>query len=111
MMLPMSSTFPVACSWCLWTLLSLCYGLEFRYHNSVEIEKYLREVNRNYPAITHRYSIGKSVEGKGFCLCFSQANRHIDEMSDLTASTYSFSEQLVHLVSYFKGVPESDLTN
>ncbi|XP_041935982.1 carboxypeptidase M isoform X1 [Alosa sapidissima] len=64
MMLSMGTTFPILCSWCLWTVLSLCYGLEFRYHNSVEVEKYLREVSRSYPAFTHRYSIGKSVEGR-----------------------------------------------
>ena len=66
MMLSTDKTFPVACSWCLWTLLSLCYGLEFRYHNSAEVEKYLREVTRNYPSFTYRYNIGRSVEGKGF---------------------------------------------
>ncbi|XP_012674015.2 carboxypeptidase M [Clupea harengus] len=64
MMLSTDKTFPVACSWCLWTLLSLCYGLEFRYHNSAEVEKYLREVTRNYPSFTYRYNIGRSVEGR-----------------------------------------------
>ncbi|XP_062383881.1 carboxypeptidase M [Sardina pilchardus] len=64
MMLSASTTSPIVCSWCLWTLLSLCYGLEFRYHNSAEVEKYLREVSRNYPAFTYRYSIGRSVEGR-----------------------------------------------
>ncbi|KAL2088232.1 hypothetical protein ACEWY4_017060 [Coilia grayii] len=64
MMLSTDTTFPVACSWCLWTLLSLCYGLEFRYHNTAEVEKYLRDVSRNYPNITYRYNIGRSVEGR-----------------------------------------------
>ncbi|XP_030638542.1 carboxypeptidase M [Chanos chanos] len=39
-------------------------GLEFRYHNSIEVEQYLKTVNRNHPEFTHLHSIGKSVEGR-----------------------------------------------
>lgn len=48
----------------LWSWLSSIHGLEFRYHNSVEMEQYLKDINRTYPEITHLHSIGQSVEGK-----------------------------------------------
>ncbi|KAG1953018.1 carboxypeptidase M [Pimephales promelas] len=47
------------CSW-----LSSIHGLDFRYYNSVEMEQYLKDVNRTYPEITHLHSIGQSVEGR-----------------------------------------------
>ncbi|XP_048872934.1 carboxypeptidase M [Brienomyrus brachyistius] len=43
---------------------ALCHGLEFRYHNSTEVEEYLKAVHRNYSSLTHLHSIGKSVEGR-----------------------------------------------
>lgn len=46
------------------TLVALFTGLEFRYHNSVEVEDYLRYINRTFPDFTHLHSIGKSVEGR-----------------------------------------------
>lgn len=101
-MLPMSSTFPITCSWCLWTLLSLCYGLEFRYHNSVEVEKYLMDVNRNYPSITHRYSIGKSVEGKGFLPLLLRLL--VILMTSTTASTYSFYKHPVRVFNTMRSI-------
>ncbi|XP_031840288.1 carboxypeptidase D svr [Nomia melanderi] len=36
----------------------------FKHHNYAELEKYLKELNGNYPNITRLYSIGKSVEGR-----------------------------------------------
>ncbi|XP_066525488.1 carboxypeptidase M [Hoplias malabaricus] len=42
----------------------LSFGLEFQYHNSTEVEQYLRGINRNFSHITHLHSIGKSVEGR-----------------------------------------------
>lgn len=48
----------------LWSWLSSIHGLEFRYHNSVEMEQYLKDISRTYPEITHLHSIGQSVEGK-----------------------------------------------
>ncbi|XP_048864949.1 carboxypeptidase M-like [Brienomyrus brachyistius] len=39
-------------------------GLQFRYHNTVEMEQYLKSVIKNYPSFTHLHSIGKSVEGR-----------------------------------------------
>ncbi|XP_018611498.1 carboxypeptidase M [Scleropages formosus] len=49
---------------CLGSLVSWGSSLEFRYYNTVELEDYLKAVNRNYSSITHLYSIGKSVEGR-----------------------------------------------
>nr|XP_015208270.1 PREDICTED: carboxypeptidase M isoform X2 [Lepisosteus oculatus] len=46
------------------TLVSSIWGLEFRYHDSAEIEQYLKAVNKNYSSFTHLHSIGKSVEGR-----------------------------------------------
>ncbi|XP_048013345.1 carboxypeptidase M isoform X1 [Megalobrama amblycephala] len=48
----------------LWSWLSSIHGLEFRYHNSVEMEQYLKDINRTFPEITHLHSIGQSVEGR-----------------------------------------------
>lgn len=45
-------------------LLPLVSSLDFRYHDTKELEAFLKEVQKNYPAITHLYSIGKSVQGK-----------------------------------------------
>ncbi|XP_028809541.1 carboxypeptidase M isoform X1 [Denticeps clupeoides] len=50
--------------WTLQMLLSFIQCLELRYHNSVEVEKYLTEISQNYSDFTHLYSIGKSVEGR-----------------------------------------------
>ncbi|KAJ8249754.1 hypothetical protein COCON_G00229700 [Conger conger] len=51
---------------CLWlgAWVSTASGLDFRYHNSVEVEQYLKAVNRNYSSLTYLHSIGKSVEGR-----------------------------------------------
>ncbi|KAL4660258.1 carboxypeptidase M [Arapaima gigas] len=49
---------------CLGTLVSRASSLEFRYHNTAEVQEYLKAVNRNYSSITHLHSIGKSVEGR-----------------------------------------------
>ncbi|XP_026555583.1 carboxypeptidase M isoform X2 [Pseudonaja textilis] len=45
-------------------LLPLVSSLDFRYHHTKELEAFLKEVQKNYPAITHLYSIGKSVQGR-----------------------------------------------
>ncbi|XP_043495916.1 carboxypeptidase D-like isoform X1 [Polistes fuscatus] len=37
---------------------------EFKHHNYVAMEKYLKELNENYPNITRLYSIGRSVENR-----------------------------------------------
>uniref|UniRef100_A0A4W5LQ92 Secreted protein n=1 Tax=Hucho hucho TaxID=62062 RepID=A0A4W5LQ92_9TELE len=55
--------FLVALCLCLGTLVSSGVGLEFRYHNTVEVETYLRDVNNTFE-FTHLHTIGKSVEGK-----------------------------------------------
>ncbi|KAI1882043.1 hypothetical protein AGOR_G00246630 [Albula goreensis] len=54
---------PCLCLW-LGAWVSTTSGLDFRYHNTVEIEQYLKAVNRNYSSFTHLHSIGKSVEGR-----------------------------------------------
>lgn len=48
----------------LWSWLSSIHSLEFRYHNSVEMGQYLKDINEKFPDITHLHSIGQSVEGK-----------------------------------------------
>ncbi|XP_016313983.1 carboxypeptidase M-like isoform X1 [Sinocyclocheilus anshuiensis] len=48
----------------LWSWLSSIHGLEFHYHNSMEMEQYLKDINRTLPDITHLHSIGQSVEGR-----------------------------------------------
>lgn len=48
----------------LWSWLPSAHGLIFRYHNSVEIEQYLKGISSTYPSITYLHSIGQSVEGK-----------------------------------------------
>ncbi|XP_076646852.1 carboxypeptidase D svr isoform X1 [Halictus rubicundus] len=40
------------------------HDTKFKHHNYVEMEKYLKELNGNYPNITRLYSIGKSVKGR-----------------------------------------------
>ncbi|KAK6292322.1 hypothetical protein J4Q44_G00369060 [Coregonus suidteri] len=45
------------------TLVSSGVSLEFRYHDTVEVERYLRDVNNTFQ-FTHLHSIGKSVEGR-----------------------------------------------
>ncbi|KAG9342631.1 hypothetical protein JZ751_016068, partial [Albula glossodonta] len=60
---------PCLCLW-LGAWVSTTSGLDFRYHNTVEIEQYLKAVNRNYSSFTHLHSIGKSVEAalrRGIC--------------------------------------------
>ncbi|XP_062867094.1 carboxypeptidase M-like [Trichomycterus rosablanca] len=49
-----------------WFCLSvpLARALEFRYHNSTQLEQYLHEINKNFSSITHLHSIGQSVEGR-----------------------------------------------
>ncbi|KAK2580979.1 hypothetical protein KPH14_006039 [Odynerus spinipes] len=37
---------------------------EFKHHNYAAMEKYLKELNENYPNITRLYSIGRSVENR-----------------------------------------------
>lgn len=57
-----------------WFALAVPLGqaLEFRYHNTTEVEQYLKEISHNYSSITHLHSIGQSVEGK-FSLLSSSA--------------------------------------
>jgi len=38
--------------------------VEFKHHDYVAMEKYLKELNVNYPNITRLYSIGSSVQGR-----------------------------------------------
>nr|XP_033809371.1 carboxypeptidase M isoform X2 [Geotrypetes seraphini] len=45
-------------------LLPSVLGLDFGYHSSESLEKFLKAVNQNYPSITHLHSIGKSVAGR-----------------------------------------------
>ncbi|XP_076767108.1 carboxypeptidase D svr [Xylocopa sonorina] len=40
------------------------HNTEFKHHNYVEMEKYLKELHLNYPNITRLYSIGQSVNGR-----------------------------------------------
>lgn len=37
---------------------------EFKHHNFVQMEKFLRELHETYPKLTRLYSIGKSVENR-----------------------------------------------
>ncbi|KOC66182.1 Carboxypeptidase D [Habropoda laboriosa] len=39
------------------------HNMEFKHHNYIAMEKYLKELNLNYPNITRLYSIGESVNG------------------------------------------------
>ncbi|MCI4388985.1 hypothetical protein PGIGA_G00092440 [Pangasianodon gigas] len=49
-----------------WFSLAVPLGqaLEFRYHNTTQVEQYLHEISKNYSSITHLHSIGLSVEGR-----------------------------------------------
>ncbi|CAK9809820.1 Carboxypeptidase D [Anthophora quadrimaculata] len=40
------------------------HNVEFKHHNYTVMEKYLKELNLNYPNITRLYSIGESVKGR-----------------------------------------------
>jgi len=40
------------------------HTVKFEHHNYVAMEKYLKELNANYPRITRLYSIGSSVQGR-----------------------------------------------
>ncbi|XP_068163079.1 carboxypeptidase M [Antennarius striatus] len=44
--------------------LTPCWTLDFRYHNSAEMEGYLSSISASNPDIAHLYSIGKSVNGQ-----------------------------------------------
>ncbi|XP_078424028.1 carboxypeptidase M-like [Cetorhinus maximus] len=46
-----------------WATIPYVTALEFKYHNTKELESYLRDINTKYPSITHLYSVGKSVTG------------------------------------------------
>ncbi|XP_076849859.1 carboxypeptidase M [Brachyhypopomus gauderio] len=46
------------------SLVSSGLGLEFRYHNSVQVQQYLKDISANYSDFTHLHSIGRSVEGR-----------------------------------------------
>lgn len=37
---------------------------QFRHHNYLQMEEFLKEMNRTYPNITHLYTIGQSVNGR-----------------------------------------------
>ncbi|KAF7694075.1 carboxypeptidase M isoform X1 [Silurus meridionalis] len=45
-------------------LVPLNHALEFQYHNTAQVERYLYEISKNYSSITHLHSIGRSVEGR-----------------------------------------------
>ncbi|XP_047660327.1 carboxypeptidase M isoform X1 [Tachysurus fulvidraco] len=49
-----------------WFSLAVPLGqaLEFQYHNTAQVEQYLREISKNYSSITHLHSIGQTVEGR-----------------------------------------------
>ncbi|KYM95838.1 Carboxypeptidase D [Cyphomyrmex costatus] len=40
------------------------YTVEFKHHNYIAMEKYLKDLSANYPNITRLYSIGSSVQGR-----------------------------------------------
>lgn len=40
------------------------HTVEFKHHNYVAMERFLKELNTNYPNITRLYSIGSSVQGR-----------------------------------------------
>ncbi|KAK1121827.1 hypothetical protein K0M31_010139 [Melipona bicolor] len=40
------------------------HNTEFKHHNYIAMENYLKELNLNYPNITRLYSIGESVKGR-----------------------------------------------
>ncbi|KYN37346.1 Carboxypeptidase D [Trachymyrmex septentrionalis] len=40
------------------------HAVEFKHHNYIAMEKYLKDLNANYPNITRLYSIGSSVQGR-----------------------------------------------
>lgn len=40
------------------------HPVEFKHHNYVAMEGFLKELNANYPNITRLYSIGSSVQGR-----------------------------------------------
>ena len=45
-----------------WIIPSLS-DVDFNYHNSAQLEAFLKNEVRKYPEITNLYSIGKSVQG------------------------------------------------
>jgi carboxypeptidase D len=40
------------------------FKTEFKYHNFVDLEAFLKEIHETYPKLTRLYSIGKSVENR-----------------------------------------------
>ncbi|KAG5682478.1 hypothetical protein PVAND_011829 [Polypedilum vanderplanki] len=40
------------------------FKTDFKYHNYVDLEKFLKEIHETYPKLTRLYSIGKSVENR-----------------------------------------------
>lgn len=38
--------------------------VKFQHHNYTEMEKFLKQLNKNYPTITRLYSVGRSVENR-----------------------------------------------
>lgn len=40
------------------------HTVDFKHHNYVAMERFLKELNANYPNITRLYSIGSSVQGR-----------------------------------------------
>ena len=57
----------------LWILCATIYSSEvdFRYHNTEQLENFLKDVVRQYPQLTNLYSVGQSVQGM-YCYYFEQ---------------------------------------
>ncbi|XP_043564641.1 carboxypeptidase M-like isoform X1 [Chiloscyllium plagiosum] len=47
----------------IWIIIPQTAALEFKYHNTKELESFLQDINTNYSSITHLYSVGTSVTG------------------------------------------------
>ena len=71
----------------LWIFCTTIYSSEvdFRYHNTEQLENFLKDVVRQYPQLTNLYSVGQSVQGM-YCYYFKQ-------WYSVSKSEFSFKRQ------------------
>ncbi|XP_052829488.1 carboxypeptidase D [Octopus bimaculoides] len=82
--------------------------LDFKHHTNAELRKYLINVNRRYPDITHLHSIGNSVEDNPLLVLkisesvhkHSILKPHIKYIGNIHGNEVVGRELLLHLIDY-----------
>ena len=83
-------------------------AINFTYHHYPEMISLMRQMNNKYPAITHLYSIGKSVQGRDLMVMAigEPANRHtpgrpeFKYVGNMHGNEVIGREVLIHLIDH-----------